>query len=64
MFSAMSDKSDCTELLVRSGAAVSSSDSNIVHSIMGVTVQVMTVDSNGQTALHWAALMVSIQIIM
>jgi len=24
MFSAMSDKSDCTELLVRSGAAVSS----------------------------------------
>lgn len=79
MFSAMSDKSDCTELLVRSGAAVSNNTIDIFHAsnycqwyiyitsisrvlyICQCIIQVMAVDGNGQTALHWAALMVTMQ---
>ena len=63
MFSAMSDKSDCTELLVRSGAAVSNGNTIYIVTSSHCT-QVMAVDTNGQTALHWAALMVCIQLII
>ena len=42
MFSAMSDKSDCTELLVRSGAAVSNNTIDIYSMLVIIVNGIFT----------------------
>ena len=45
MFSAMSDKSDCTELLVRSGAAVSTAISS--HDVIIIYCNIISGNGRG-----------------